>query len=469
MKRVPGRVAILFCILVMCSIAVPISAVGVRQTEDVAARLEANATAISPTDAVGGASNNSSALARADSTTADPDENPDVNVTQEPDSADPSSLPESQLPVPSIAISPDLLGPAPVRVDFSAASSGDGDGTITEYDWDFGDGVRVLLLPSSGGRANHIYSSSGDFVVTLTISDDLGNSASANRTVHVPSGDSTAVAAVTTPVTVVRTSAAGMRTSVTGSRNSVTGNRTPVTAVSTAVTVEGERTPDIDPGMTPYNGLTQPPTVPEGRSTIRPRQTFANATIDERMAILGTAAIDPAGTTVPPDEANATGDPGTEGAAGLAADGSALLATIGVLLGACGFVGGIVYGVRAVARDPSMQIAGGETGIAPASAPSASAAPAATAQAPWEGYNPLVSDSYDLLARLRRYRGQGPTERTRRDRPPRQAARPLAHPEPPRPGDRLEARSHGRLPGAVGRSSGNRRLSPRPGNAGRAA
>ncbi len=327
-----------------------------------------------------------------------------------------------------------------------------------------GTGPAWSSFPRAGaGRAISI-SSSGDFVVTLTVTDDLGNSASASETVHVPSADSAPVATITTPVTVVRTSAAGMRTSVTGSRYTVAGNRTPAPVVSTTVPVSDARTPDIDPGMTPYNGLTATPTIPEGRSTTRPRQTLANATIDESVAILGTAAIDPAGTTAPPDEANATGDPGTAGAAGLAADGSALLATIGVLLGACGFVGGIVYGARAVARDPSTQRADGQAGVAPASA-----APAAKALAPWEGYNPLVSDSYQSLRPAPAVRGQGPTERARLDRPPRQAARPLARPEPPGPGDRLGARSHGRLPGAVGRSSGNRRLSPRPGNARRAA
>lgn len=52
--------------------------------------------------------------------------------------------------------------------NFDAATSRD-DGTIVEYRWDFGDGQT-----GKGQTIDHLYSSAGDFVVTLELTDDEG-------------------------------------------------------------------------------------------------------------------------------------------------------------------------------------------------------------------------------------------------------------------------------------------------------
>jgi PKD repeat protein len=65
---------------------------------------------------------------------------------------------------------------------FDASGSSDPDGSITSYEWDFGDGST-----GSGETAAHTYGSAGDYDVTLTVTDDAGASDSATQTVTVQS------------------------------------------------------------------------------------------------------------------------------------------------------------------------------------------------------------------------------------------------------------------------------------------
>jgi len=65
-------------------------------------------------------------------------------------------------------------------VNFDAAGSVDSDGKISEYRWDFGDGVS-----GSGVFVSHQFSS-GSFPVTLTLVDDKGAIAVAQNVVLIP-------------------------------------------------------------------------------------------------------------------------------------------------------------------------------------------------------------------------------------------------------------------------------------------
>ncbi|MCC7078655.1 MAG: PKD domain-containing protein [Acidimicrobiia bacterium] len=60
-------------------------------------------------------------------------------------------------------------GAAPLQVDLDASASIDPDGTITSYEWDFGDGET-----STGVSATHIFTAPGDYTVILTVQDDDG-------------------------------------------------------------------------------------------------------------------------------------------------------------------------------------------------------------------------------------------------------------------------------------------------------
>ena len=54
-------------------------------------------------------------------------------------------------------------------ISFNASSSYDPDGTIVSYFWDFGDGSNA-----TGVIVNHTYVDSGNYTVTLTVTDDDG-------------------------------------------------------------------------------------------------------------------------------------------------------------------------------------------------------------------------------------------------------------------------------------------------------
>lgn len=74
--------------------------------------------------------------------------------------------------------------PSPVitgdTVQFSGEQSVDRDGTITSWQWDFGDGAL-----GSGSRTTHIYAAAGAYNVSLTVQDNDKNKTSAQTSVTV--------------------------------------------------------------------------------------------------------------------------------------------------------------------------------------------------------------------------------------------------------------------------------------------
>jgi cyclophilin family peptidyl-prolyl cis-trans isomerase len=70
-------------------------------------------------------------------------------------------------------------GVVPRTLRFDAGASSDQDGSIVSYEWDFGDGS----LPGSGVITEYTYAQSGRFTVRLTVTDDRGATASAQRSV----------------------------------------------------------------------------------------------------------------------------------------------------------------------------------------------------------------------------------------------------------------------------------------------
>ncbi|MGP9745367.1 PKD domain-containing protein [Brachybacterium sp. AOP29-B2-41] len=83
-----------------------------------------------------------------------------------------------------------VLGPnAPPLADFTVSATGltasadaagasDPDGTITSYEWDWGDGAT-----STGMVASHAYAAAGERTVTLRVTDDRGATTESSRTV----------------------------------------------------------------------------------------------------------------------------------------------------------------------------------------------------------------------------------------------------------------------------------------------
>ena len=94
-------------------------------------------------------------------------------------------------PVAVLSVTPSS-GTAPVTVSASTAGSSDPDGTIASTSINFGDGSA----PVSGASATHIYSVAGTYVVTATVTDNLGASSSATASVVVASANKPPVAMI---------------------------------------------------------------------------------------------------------------------------------------------------------------------------------------------------------------------------------------------------------------------------------
>jgi PKD repeat protein len=88
-------------------------------------------------------------------------------------------LPPNGTPVPSFTFAPSTPL-AKADVIFDASLSTDSDGRIVSYAWNFGDGSQA-----SGLTAKHAFDAVGDYTVTLTVTDDRGQSALLSKTVTV--------------------------------------------------------------------------------------------------------------------------------------------------------------------------------------------------------------------------------------------------------------------------------------------
>ena len=63
---------------------------------------------------------------------------------------------------------------------FDGAGLSDGDGSISGYAWQFGDGSTAV-----GTRVSHGFAAAGNYDVTLTVTDDAGDTASTREAVAV--------------------------------------------------------------------------------------------------------------------------------------------------------------------------------------------------------------------------------------------------------------------------------------------
>jgi len=83
-------------------------------------------------------------------------------------------------PSASFTASPNPTTPGS-SVSFDASGSSDPDGTIASYSWDFGDGSAA----GSGVAPSHAYAAAGSYQVTLTVTDNGGETGSVSHTVKV--------------------------------------------------------------------------------------------------------------------------------------------------------------------------------------------------------------------------------------------------------------------------------------------
>lgn len=96
-----------------------------------------------------------------------------VTLTVRDDSATASSVDTDALTVvvnepPVAEAGPDQIVTTS-EVHFDGSGSSDADGAIARYEWDFGDGST-----GTGPTPSHVYNTSGDYLVTLNVTDDSG-------------------------------------------------------------------------------------------------------------------------------------------------------------------------------------------------------------------------------------------------------------------------------------------------------
>jgi PKD repeat protein len=84
---------------------------------------------------------------------------------------------ENQKPAATFTATPSI-GKAPLIVDLDASDSSDPDGAISKYAWDFGDGTLA-----SGPSAKHTFTDIADHIITLTVTDDKGDTAVSSKTI----------------------------------------------------------------------------------------------------------------------------------------------------------------------------------------------------------------------------------------------------------------------------------------------
>ncbi|MBL9189744.1 MAG: PKD domain-containing protein [Opitutaceae bacterium] len=97
------------------------------------------------------------------------------------------NAPANQAPVAVISTNQNT-GTAPVAIAFSGASSYDPDGSIAAYLWNFGDGTTSTAVTPA-----KIYSTPGNYTVTLRVTDNVGAIATATTAVAIAADPNAAV------------------------------------------------------------------------------------------------------------------------------------------------------------------------------------------------------------------------------------------------------------------------------------
>jgi sialate O-acetylesterase len=121
-----------------------------------------------------------------------------------------------------------------LSAEFDGSGSSDSDGTITSWDWNFGDGNTA-----SGELTSHTFAASGDYMVTLTVTDDAGASASQSKVVSVSDGTGGVTAMHVQSITTYTQSAGGGLKNGVAEVVIVDNNGSPVSAATVTGTFSG--------------------------------------------------------------------------------------------------------------------------------------------------------------------------------------------------------------------------------------
>ncbi len=102
-------------------------------------------------------------------------------------------------------------GEVPLTIIFDASGSTDIDGTITSYSWNFGDGKNGI-----GKIANHTYENNGEYIPSLTVTDNLGQSNSVIDKIIVSPMPALSLAITSEPASIESGKTSTIKVTVTG-------------------------------------------------------------------------------------------------------------------------------------------------------------------------------------------------------------------------------------------------------------
>ncbi len=102
--------------------------------------------------------------------------NPTLTVTDNGGLTDSASTPvlveppiSGNTPPTAVISASSTQGDAPLEISFNASNSSDPDGSISSYNWDFGDGTT-----GSGLNISHTFTQPANYTVSLTVTDNTG-------------------------------------------------------------------------------------------------------------------------------------------------------------------------------------------------------------------------------------------------------------------------------------------------------
>jgi serine protease len=133
-------------------------------------------------------------------------------------------------------------GSSPLQVVVNAGGSSDSDGTITRYQWNFGNGSSAI-----GSVAGTTYTTNGNFTISLTVTDDDGATGTTTRsvTVNVPAGN----VSLSGTITILPSSAIDSDTNDRFSTNTANNGFASAQTIANPVTLGGyANRPNTGPG-----------------------------------------------------------------------------------------------------------------------------------------------------------------------------------------------------------------------------
>ncbi len=190
--------------------------------------------------------------------------------------------PGANQPPNAVASATPTSGTAPLTVNFTGDQSSDPDGTISSYDWDFGDGTTATVA-----NPTHTYNSAGTYTAVLTVTDDGGATDTAQVVITVNAAANQPPTATITEPAEGATFAVGQTVTYSGTGTDPEDGDLPASAFSWSVIGPDGKTVALGSGSKSGSGV---PTYPGAYTLILTVEDSQGLTDEDRVNFTVTAA-----------------------------------------------------------------------------------------------------------------------------------------------------------------------------------